>query len=940
MVSALHRPLIWVASLAIGLAIAPAALAQQPPLKRTAQAWTLEEAQTQLHIYPTDRYLQYVVLQLARREGNLDAVAEQVERIVWGGNAWNSAGRSTQVDLFSILSGKLAVQESLQLDTMRGEARRRQTFNVDQNEEAAVAAKAEKRQKELVPLSKLQGPTIKSHPWEVMLAGKKPAISPLALAVPEDQYYIEFRSVGKLLEILAAGDLYSSYLFNQSSQDATNAATPERINQQLAITPSRFTDIAFEQTVEQAAITGSDLFVNEGSDITFLFRLKEPQAFKLAMDLFLTTAEKSRPDAKRKEGTILGVPYVAVTTPHREISAYSAWPSPELHVRSNSLVGLTRVLSTLKGKDASGQPAKPLGATAEFAYIRTLMPQGAKEEDVLVYLSDPFIRRMTGPQVKIVERRRQLAHNHLRMIGHASLMYRTEFGQMPASLPALVSAKCAPGTFGEGELAVPGGADYALSADGTAGVSSKYGQAAFLTPICEMPITEVTGEEADLYDAFLKDYNQYWRTFFDPIAIRVQVTPQKYRMETIILPLIDNTLYSGLSQALGGKAEPLDALPIPKRNIATINFRLNKDRWANEITESSSQVPWVLREMAGGSKEVPALDVKDFVLNGLGNQIGLNVYDGPRTFEFNFSGFLGQMMGSFSGRSMWGNFGGETLPIAMAVGSLNAPVYISIPVKDPKIVDKFLMALDPVEAMLSRQREQGGWFRVDNDYYQLPAAGDAPVIRCHAVSLGPIKWRFFWARIDNGLYIASKKFILDDLVVAHVARRKPKPDAMPEDMGPAAHAMVRLRPSQWREIRPEFELGWSENSRKASTNNLSPLSNVARALAARPAPVGGAKPTAEAQMAEIQRVAEQVYGVRFTCPEGGKYEVAGDGQSVVSDLFGGPLTPKQPPAPSKAGQVGRLLADLWQVTAELTFLEDGLHAVLTVDRTAPKLPAP
>ena len=47
----------------------------------------------------------------------------------------------------------------------------------------------------------------------------------------------------------------------------------------------------------------------------------------------------------------------------------------------------------------------------------------------------------------------------------------------------------------------------------------------------------MTGEEADEYNAFLTEYNQYWRTFFDPIGIRIKVSPERYRLETIVLPL-------------------------------------------------------------------------------------------------------------------------------------------------------------------------------------------------------------------------------------------------------------------------------------------------------------------------------------------------------------------------------------------------------------------
>ena len=56
------------------------------------------------------------------------------------------------------------------------------------------------------------------------------------------------------------------------------------------------------------------------------------------------------------------------------------------------------------------------------------MPRGAKEEDGFVYMSDPFIRHMVGPQLKLSERRRMLCYNHLRMIGHAALLYRSEHG--------------------------------------------------------------------------------------------------------------------------------------------------------------------------------------------------------------------------------------------------------------------------------------------------------------------------------------------------------------------------------------------------------------------------------------------------------------------------------------------------------------------------------
>ena len=44
--------------------------------------------------------------------------------------------------------------------------------------------------------------------------------------------------------------------------------------------------------------------------------------------------------------------------------------------------------------------------------------------------------------------------------------------------------------------------------------------------------------EAAQYQEFVKDYNQYWKEYFDPIVVRLQITPERYRLETIVLPLI------------------------------------------------------------------------------------------------------------------------------------------------------------------------------------------------------------------------------------------------------------------------------------------------------------------------------------------------------------------------------------------------------------------
>jgi len=877
---------------------------------KTQQAWTFEEAVEQLTLNPDDVYLQYVALQLGRNEGKLNEATSAIERM----HRRRGWGPDRRVDLFDLFTGALAVQESLQLDTMRG----------GRDSDTVLLADPALN---TVKVADLSGPTVKSHPWGKMLAaqtvsGKKPEVSPLSLCVPEDQLYVEFRALSKLMEAIDVGDLWGAHLYNQAAKDAKTHQGSQRLKTQLAIQTDPLTRPFYDMVVDEVALTGNDVFFNEGTDVTMLFSLKQPEVFRARMDGFLAAAEKSRPDATRTTGKMAGVAYVQVSTPDRAINAFSAYPRANLHVRSNSKVAMERVLRAIAG----GEGIARLGDATEFKYIRTLMVRGDKREDGFVYLSDPFIRRLVGPDLKLTERRRMICYNHLRMIGHAAMLYRTQFGKPPESLEQLTEAGCAPAMFatdrsdrlGASTLYCPCAGKYTLSSDGTTGACSHHGHARELLPCCEIPLERVTRDEAKEYRQFVEAYNRLWQRYFDPIAIRIQLTPKQYRAETIILPLLDNSIYTGLATALGGEPEPLDALPVPKRNIFTVAVRWNKD----ELLKDKHEFRGFLHEVdhMGITRRPGAPSIEDFLRKGVGNQLSMNIYDATPMFDFNFPGFLGEVMGQFGGMRIMRGPNSEMLPISFLIASLNSPVYVAVPVKDAQIVDKFLEEMDAMLAELARRPSEGGFMPVDFDFYKVPLAGKDERIRCYAVRLGPIKWRIFFARLGDGLYVASKAFILEDLAALEGKANK----EAGKDAGPAAHAMMRIRPDHWNEVLPDFRLGWAEGSREACLNNLGPLSSVARAMAA--------SGKGEVKAAEVHREADKLHAVHFFCPDGGKYELSAGGKQVTCSLHGSAAAPRQLAAPSPSSPIGRLLKDFAGATAELTFLEDGLHAVVTIQR--------
>jgi len=545
-----------------------------PPARAGENGWTFDAARDRLVLSPHDPYLQYVVLQLGRRDGREREAITAVERrpLLNGLGLFGGNGRRSRADLFATFTGALAIQESLQLDTMRGDNANPQRPRPPGTPNPVPPAPNGPNLPEKVAVSALTGPTVPSHPWEKMLAGKKPEVGQLAVCVPEEFYFAEFRSVARLHEVLGAGELWAGHIFTQALGGARSQQTADRIKKQLGLSglaPETLDRLG----IEAVGITGSDPFISEGSDVTLLV-----QGSNIAALVALADAAKA---GKTEKGTHAGIAYTYRTSPDSSVNVYAASPRPELHVRANSLPAFKRVLEAIAGKAADGTPVRRLGESAEYQYVRTRMSRGA-DEDGFVYLSDSFIRRLTGPQLKLTERRRVLVYNHLRMIGHAALMYRTEHGRAPQSLDELAGAKCAPGVFGQGALAHPDGGTYSLSADGMYGVCSKYGRADNLTPCIERLVTEVSGQEAEEYKQFVADYSQYWRTFFDPIAVRVTATPKQYRLETLVLPLIDNSIYTELARGVG-RPVPMDRLPTPKREVGGIWLHLPKQQMLDTL---------------------------------------------------------------------------------------------------------------------------------------------------------------------------------------------------------------------------------------------------------------------------------------------------------------------------------------------------------------------
>jgi len=1153
------------AMFAIGIAVGiflPSLFAQQDTVRPAA--WTKAEAIKQLRLAPHDPFLQFVVVQMCLRDGDFAEARAYLPPALSARDIGRQ--RNRQIDLYHIFSGSLAVQETLQMDALAGplnamadmEGRpgtagpRTEFFPPNLfNREPGGFQEKQREPKGQVPVSQLQGPTVQSHPWAKMLGDKAPPVSAMALCVPSDQLFIRFNSVGDLQRARQRIDQLADYLSNQVGGQGFNSQVIDRLETQLWLETNEVLKPIYDIAVSEVAITSGDLFFREGTDTTVILRLNHGAIARQALDQFLGLAKQRRSDVTLVEGSYAGVDFKHLSTPDRTIHCYSANPTPELHVRSNSRVAFERVLDTILERKNGAAKIERLGDTDEFRYIRTLYPLGDDQEQGFIYLSDPFIRRLIGPEKKLTQRNRMICSSRLQLLGYASLLQRTQTGKPPST----VNDSLQSGWLGTDKhpvsIACPDGGTYTLTDKGLLASCSHHGHPERMIPCCELPIESVGQGEADEYRQFVENYSQYWSTFFDPIAVRIQLEPQRTRIETIILPLINNSIYQGLASMLGGAPEPLDSLPVPERNIFSVAVKLNKrlllqqagfdtsrlsgdadqksvqpkeaslnviesslrsialamynhesaynifpphpqngktpglswrvqllpflnenelyqqfrldEPWDSEhnrlliekmpdvyasaapdqqpagktrfvfprhpnsmhydpqkgakipeindgtfdtimlvVADAENSVTWtqpddleidmemprrgwfagidgqvsiaiadgtiarlpidttneqVVRLLTRNGQEViespptrilglpfpttgnprrgryssladspfvQDLKLEDFLIDGIGNQIGFHVCDSDPPIDLSVSRMLGML--AIVGQNRGDGFVDPTaMSIAALASSLNAPVYLSIPVKDSEIVDRFLTKLDDFLVQLVHQPNllRGFPFRFLNIQHDVYGVGDesAREFRAYSLQFGPLTWRFYWGRIGNGLYIASKPFLIQELSHASQAtsgRNEP-------DESSSSHGMVRIRPQHWNRILPHFQIGWAEAQRRSCLHNVSFLSSAARGLTS-----ATGRPAVDTDMSKIKQLTRTLFHVEPHCGAEGKYTVTDEGTVVCCTGHGCQNKPRQ--AMGQQTELAVFAESLADVQLQMTFTEEGLHTVVTFEQ--------
>ncbi len=802
-----------------------------------------------LAYYPSETFLQYVLLQSGDRYG-IDAPTLPRRAVSRG---------SVETSLYQIATGSLAIQQSLQ----------QQSLQTSAGPEDLTTH-----------ISRLTPPELLSLDYAERLARQKdaglaPAIPDLARFVPADCYLLHFNAVSAAGELFDLSEDWGGNLLRLFRPQARDSHLQTKFQRQLLLRRDGLARLFEDEVIADLAISGSDLYFSEGTDVAVLVRLKRAAAFDALAETWRAGARSDHPDLVERTFNYRGQRVDVAYTPDRAVSSFRVRHG-DLAIHANSHVAIRRMIDTLAGDVPS------LHAAEDFAYVTTLLPPGGDDASGYFFASEAFLRRQVGPAMKISEKRRKQCFNNLVMLSNASLLYRMEFGRSPQSLSELIAGRF----IDPSRLICPHGGSYTFDAGDDVGTCSLHNRLKYMTPNVELQVLRVSETERREYDRYKERYAAFWQPLFDPVAIRMHVTPERVRLEGCVLPLANGSLYTEMRDWLGSRARDGLAAPRARSSIASVAAVFEPE-----------QIGAVMRAIPG-MDEVLASDPTLTDLGWLGERVALHVCDADQILQVDPQ-FLQPLQ-------LFGQVGlVEQSVAALAVTATSLPTYVAVEVHDRQRAQRCLQLLTSKVLL----RDQRVWvFDTEFDAYRLPdyreTANYVLSFRLYALKL-----RLHVALVGDQLIAATTRDALHEVIDAAAA-----PVVAGGDV---AHLQMQLSPTALNEFRQDLHMYWAESSRRACHDNIMSLHHLVTLYGVA---IDAVDPLSEAK-----------YGVTCYCPEGGRYEYDPGRDEVRCSVHGNRQHARQGLGLERGSSFARFMDRLERVDARLRYEDESLRAIVTID---------
>lgn len=807
-----------------------------------------------LSFYPRETFFQYCLLQSKDRYGISASNPQSAPTHL------PQQARDVEADLYRVFTGSLAIQEALQKQAYSGQKTRG-----DHN----------------IHISQLKPPELQSLPYPKLLeeAAKKnlePKVHEISKLVPADQYLLHFNSIDTAWKLSDLTESWGDNLLRLFTIHARHNRIQKKIENQLCLKRDPITQLFAGGVIGEVAVTGSDVFIFEGTDLTVIFRLKNAAEFEKSAAGWVKEVKQKHPEMIEREFNYRGHKLTARYTEDRLVSSFLL-KHEDFVVYSNSHVSIRKMVDTIVGK------SPPLIEAEDYRYVSTILPPSDEGASGYFFASEAFLRRQVGPERKISEKRRIQCFNNLVMLNNASMFYRLESGRSPASLTDLVKGRF----VDPAKLVCPHGGAYAFDAEHDAGTCSLHNRLKYLTPNTELKVLKVSSSERQGYNNYKRRYQEFWQGVFDPIAIRMTAGDARVKIETCVLPFANGSVYSSLQEMLDKTPQPHDTSKIAESALVSLGLTMGQ----KGISKFLKEIPGIPDTLAAN----PTLTD----LSWIGDRLSLHLCDEDTILEVDPT--------RLRTLNVLGRIPVTTQSLAgIAVLSVNLPTYLTIEVHNREKARQFL------EQLSSKIFLKGDGFM------DLPTSFDAyrlPDYRGHAnyvlsYQIYALKIRLHAALVGNQLVAATRSKTLYEVIDAADAKPGEKP-------GPV-HMMLRFNLGALNTLKDDLQLYWAEKSRLACHANIMSIYNLLKLY--------------EVPVEQLARLSEAKYGVTYYCPEGGAYSFEQGRDQVQCSVHGNRQSSKQNLGMNPESSFAQFFDTLKQVSADLRFREDSLITTVVIDR--------
>ncbi|MCL2155281.1 MAG: DUF3352 domain-containing protein, partial [Leptospirales bacterium] len=415
-------------------------------------------------------------------------------------------------------------------------------------------------------------------------------------------------------------------------------------------------------------------------------------------------------------------------------------------------------------------------------------------------------------------------------------------------------------------------------------MSDVYGRIGFMIPIIDLDMGNISKREAEMYRDFAASYNNSRKEFFNPInifnpidifnpiGIRIKTDPE-FSIETCILPLKNNSLYTFFSSIIGG--DPIDLYPDNKIKGDTLSmaFKINPKLVSDYLVDSKSNFK--------------ADDIfKD--------EIQFHMSDAVPLIDFDSEVYSYILKENISKSSET-----DSATLGLLSWALTHPIRLSLPVKKSNESMLFIESL--INNIISSNRLSN---LLTNESYTVNYNN-------HAVRVIKLKFynilikRLYLSEKDNTLHIATtEKYIKDVLDAKFETNTK----------GIKGNGVIIYRPSEMQIEKDTYINGITESGLEMSKKNFGTIKLL-----------GLIAPNISNK--DLPDFMYENFGFKPICPLGGEYIYDKNTGSVKNSIYGNQHSPNLKLNPNSSGIVQQYLKSLFEsseLRVELKFTPEGI----------------